>query len=38
MDFSIPGQLSEIREAVRELCQQFPGEYRIKLRVQRKKQ
>ncbi len=27
MDFSIPGQLSEIREAVRELCQQFPGEY-----------
>jgi len=27
MDFSIPGQLSEIREAVRELCQEFPGEY-----------
>jgi len=27
MDFSIPGELDEIRAAVRELCEQFPGEY-----------
>ena len=27
MDFSIPGELGEIRAAVRELCEQFPGEY-----------
>ncbi|MCY4086520.1 MAG: acyl-CoA/acyl-ACP dehydrogenase [Actinomycetia bacterium] len=27
MDFSIPEELDEIRTAVRELCEQFPGEY-----------
>jgi alkylation response protein AidB-like acyl-CoA dehydrogenase len=27
MDFAIPDELNEIREAVRELCAQFPGEY-----------
>lgn len=27
MDFSIPAELGEIRAAVRELCEQFPGEY-----------
>ena len=27
MDFSIPAELTEIRAAVRELCDQFPGEY-----------
>ncbi len=27
MDFSIPGELDEIRAAVRELCERFPGEY-----------
>ena len=27
MDFSIPEELDEIRAAVRELCEQFPGEY-----------
>jgi alkylation response protein AidB-like acyl-CoA dehydrogenase len=27
MDFSIPDDLNEIRAAVRELCEQFPGEY-----------
>ncbi len=27
MDFSIPAELNEIRAAVRELCEQFPGEY-----------
>ena len=27
MDFSTPTELGEIRSAVRELCEQFPGEY-----------
>ncbi len=27
MDFSIPNELKEIRAAVRELCEGFPGEY-----------
>jgi len=27
MDFSIPSELDEIRAAVRELCERFPGEY-----------
>jgi len=27
MDFQPPGELDEIRAAVRELCEQFPGEY-----------
>jgi alkylation response protein AidB-like acyl-CoA dehydrogenase len=27
MDFSLPDELNEIRAAVRELCEQFPGEY-----------
>jgi acyl-CoA dehydrogenase len=27
MDFSIPPELDEIRAAVRELCERFPGEY-----------
>ena len=27
MDFSIPEELNEIRAAVRELCEGFPGEY-----------
>jgi len=27
VDFSIPAELGEIRAAVRELCEQFPGEY-----------
>jgi acyl-CoA dehydrogenase len=27
MDFSLPGELDEIRAAVRELCAGFPGEY-----------
>ncbi len=27
MDFSIPAELGEIRAAVRELCERFPGEY-----------
>jgi alkylation response protein AidB-like acyl-CoA dehydrogenase len=27
MDFAIPEELDEIRAAVRELCQHFPGEY-----------
>jgi acyl-CoA dehydrogenase len=27
MDFSVPGELDEIRTAVRELCEGFPGEY-----------
>jgi alkylation response protein AidB-like acyl-CoA dehydrogenase len=27
MDFSIPEELGEIRTAVRELCERFPGEY-----------
>ena len=27
MDFEIPGELKEIRSAVRELCERFPGEY-----------
>ena len=27
MDFAIPGELGEIRTAVRELCAGFPGEY-----------
>ncbi len=27
MDFSLPAELDEIRAAVRELCERFPGEY-----------
>ena len=27
MDFTVPGELKEIRAAVRELCEGFPGEY-----------
>jgi alkylation response protein AidB-like acyl-CoA dehydrogenase len=27
MDFSVPEELNEIRAAVRELCERFPGEY-----------
>jgi alkylation response protein AidB-like acyl-CoA dehydrogenase len=27
MDFSLPAELDEIRDAVRELCGRFPGEY-----------
>jgi acyl-CoA dehydrogenase len=27
MDFSLPAELDEIRGAVRELCEGFPGEY-----------
>ncbi len=27
MDFTIPDELNEIRAAVRELCERFPGEY-----------
>jgi acyl-CoA dehydrogenase len=27
MDFAVPGELNEIRTAVRELCERFPGEY-----------
>jgi acyl-CoA dehydrogenase len=27
MDFTVPEELNEIRGAVRELCEQFPGEY-----------
>ena len=27
MDFAVPAELNEIREAVRELCAEFPGEY-----------
>jgi len=27
VDFEIPGELKEIRSAVRELCERFPGEY-----------
>ena len=27
MDFSVPDELREIRAAVRELCERFPGEY-----------
>ena len=27
MDFTIPEELTEIRTAVRELCERFPGEY-----------
>jgi acyl-CoA dehydrogenase len=27
MDFAVPGELDEIRAAVRELCSRFPGEY-----------
>ena len=27
MDFTIPDELTEIRTAVRELCERFPGEY-----------
>src|SRR2546425_7005444 len=27
MDFSVPAELKEIRAAVRELCEGFPGEY-----------
>src|SRR5947199_6099296 len=27
MDFSVPAELKEIRAAVRELCDGFPGEY-----------
>src|SRR5258708_4463533 len=27
MDFSIPPELDEIRSAVRQLCERFPGEY-----------
>jgi acyl-CoA dehydrogenase len=27
MDFAVPAELNEIRNAVRELCAQFPGEY-----------
>jgi alkylation response protein AidB-like acyl-CoA dehydrogenase len=27
MDFSVPDELNEIRAAVRELCERFPGEY-----------
>src|SRR6266849_2985435 len=27
MDFSVPGELKEIRAAVRGLCERFPGEY-----------
>jgi acyl-CoA dehydrogenase len=27
MDFSVPAELKEIRAAVRELCERFPGEY-----------
>jgi acyl-CoA dehydrogenase len=27
MDFSLPAELDEIRTAVRELCERFPGEY-----------
>jgi acyl-CoA dehydrogenase len=27
MDFTVPEELTEIRGAVRELCEQFPGEY-----------
>ncbi len=27
MDFTLPPELGEIRAAVRELCEQFPGEY-----------
>ena len=27
MDFAVPEELNEIRTAVRELCDRFPGEY-----------
>jgi acyl-CoA dehydrogenase len=27
VDFTIPDELQEIRSAVRELCNRFPGEY-----------
>ena len=27
MDFSVPAELKEVRAAVRELCERFPGEY-----------
>jgi acyl-CoA dehydrogenase len=27
VEFSVPGELKEIRAAVRELCERFPGEY-----------
>src|SRR5436190_23905107 len=27
MDFTLPEELTDIREAVRELCAHFPGEY-----------
>ena len=27
MEFSVPDELNEIRAAVRELCERFPGEY-----------
>ena len=27
MDFAVPDELNEIRAAVRQLCDRFPGEY-----------